>query len=47
LLHDAPLAFDDWVRFQREYWHLHVEELCVQLPFLQFRADDHPLFLPL
>src|SRR5207245_4837341 len=22
-LRDAP-AFDDWVRFQREYWHLHI-----------------------
>src|ERR1700694_5742538 len=25
-LRDAP-AFDDWVRFQREYWHLHTNEI--------------------
>ncbi len=36
-LRDAP-AFDDWVRFQREYWHLHINEVFDRLSHLQFEA---------
>src|SRR6266566_4295624 len=36
-LRDAP-AFDDWVRFQREYWHLHINEIFDRLSHLQFEA---------
>jgi len=43
-LPDAP-AFGGWVRFQREYWHLHIEELYVQLPFTLFHVNAYPLFL--
>jgi DNA-binding SARP family transcriptional activator len=38
-LSDAP-AFDDWVRFQREYWHLHVNEVFDRLSYLQFEAGE-------
>lgn len=36
-LRDAP-AFDDWVRFQREYWHLHINEIFDRLSQLQFES---------
>ena len=36
-LRDAP-DFDDWVRFQREYWHLHTSEIFDRLSHLQFEA---------
>jgi DNA-binding SARP family transcriptional activator len=36
-LRDAP-AFDDWVRFQREYWHLRINEVFDRLSHLQFEA---------
>jgi len=38
-LRDAP-AFDDWVRFQREYWHLHTSEVFDRLSHLQFEAGE-------
>ncbi|MEO8953789.1 MAG: AAA family ATPase, partial [Ktedonobacteraceae bacterium] len=38
-LRDAP-AFDDWVRFQREYWHLHTNEIFDRLSHLQFEAGE-------
>ncbi len=38
-LRDAP-AFDDWVRFQREYWHLHINEIFDRLSLLQFEAGE-------
>src|SRR5216110_2009482 len=38
-LRDAPV-FDDWVRFQREYWHLHVNEVFDCLSHLQFEAGE-------
>ena len=38
-LRDAP-AFDDWVRFQREYWHLHINEIFDRLSQLQFEAGE-------
>lgn len=38
-LRDAP-AFDDWVRFQREYWHLRINELFDRLSHLQFEAGE-------
>jgi len=38
-LRDAP-AFDDWVRFQREYWHLHINEIFDRLSHLQFEAGE-------
>ena len=38
-LRDAP-AFDDWVRFQREYWHLCINEVFEQLSHLQFEAGE-------
>jgi DNA-binding SARP family transcriptional activator len=38
-LRDAP-AFDDWVRFQREYWHLHMNEIFDWLSHLQFEAGE-------
>jgi DNA-binding SARP family transcriptional activator len=38
-LRDAP-AFDDWVRFQREYWHLRVNEVFDRLSRLQFEAGE-------
>ena len=38
-LRDAP-AFDDWVRFQREYWHLHINEVFDCLSRLQFEAGE-------
>ncbi len=38
-LRDAP-AFDDWVRFQREYWHLHINEIFERLSHLQFEAGE-------
>ncbi len=38
-LRDAP-AFDDWVRFQREYWHLHINEIFDRLSYLQFEAGE-------
>ena len=37
--HDAP-AFDDWVRFQREYWHLRINEVFDLLSHLQFEAGE-------
>jgi DNA-binding SARP family transcriptional activator len=36
---DAP-AFDDWVRFQREYWHLRINEVFDRLSRLQFEAGE-------
>jgi DNA-binding SARP family transcriptional activator len=36
-LRDAPV-FDDWVRFQREYWYLHINEVFDCLSRLQFEA---------
>jgi predicted ATPase len=38
-LRDAP-AFDDWVRSQREYWHLRINEVFEQLSHLQFEAGE-------
>jgi DNA-binding SARP family transcriptional activator len=38
-LRDAP-AFDEWVRFQREYWHLRTSELFDRLSQLQFEAGE-------
>src|SRR5438105_841401 len=38
-LRDAP-AFDDWVRFQREYWHLRISEVFDRLSQLQFEAGE-------
>jgi DNA-binding SARP family transcriptional activator len=38
-LRDAP-AFDDWVRFQREYWHLRTSELFDRLSQMQFEAGE-------
>jgi DNA-binding SARP family transcriptional activator len=38
-LHDAP-AFDDWMRFQRDYWHLHTREVFDHLSHLQFEAGE-------
>ena len=38
-LRDAPV-FDNWVRFQREYWHLHINEVFDCLSHLQFEAGD-------
>lgn len=38
-LRDAP-AFDDWVRFQREYWHLRINEVFDRLSLLQFEAGE-------
>ncbi len=38
-LRDAP-AFDDWVRFQREYWHLHINEVFDRLSQLQFETGE-------
>jgi tetratricopeptide (TPR) repeat protein len=38
-LRDAP-AFDGWVRFQREYWHLHINEIFDLLSHLQFEAGE-------
>jgi DNA-binding SARP family transcriptional activator len=38
-LRDAP-AFDDWVRFQREYWHLRINEVFDHLSHLQFEAGE-------
>lgn len=36
-LRDAP-AFDDWVRFQREYWHLRISEIFNSLSQMHFEA---------
>src|ERR1700719_4455619 len=38
-LSDAP-AFDDWVRLQREYWHLRTSEVFDRLSHLQFEAGE-------
>ena len=38
-LRDAP-AFDDWARFQREYWHLRTSEVFDRLSQLQFEAGE-------
>ena len=38
-LRNAPV-FDDWVRFQREYWHLHINEVFDCLSHLQFEAGE-------
>ncbi len=38
-LRDAP-AFDDWVRFQREYWHLRINEAFDRLSQMQFEAGE-------
>src|SRR5579863_2392965 len=38
-LRDAP-AFDDWVRFQREYWYLRINEIFDRLSHLQFEAGE-------
>ncbi len=38
-LRDAP-AFDDWVRFQREYWHLRISEVFDRLSQMQFEAGE-------
>ena len=38
-LRDAPV-FDDWVRLQREYWHLRTNEVFDQLSHLQFEAGE-------
>ncbi|HEX9134239.1 MAG TPA: bacterial transcriptional activator domain-containing protein, partial [Ktedonobacteraceae bacterium] len=38
-LRDAP-AYDDWVRFQREYWHLRTSEVFDRLSQLQFEAGE-------
>src|SRR5579885_3286921 len=36
-LRDAP-AFDNWVRFQRDYWHLRTSEVFDRLSQMQFEA---------
>src|SRR5437763_2544097 len=38
-LRDAP-TFDDWVRFQREYWHLRTSEVFDRLSQMQFEAGE-------
>jgi DNA-binding SARP family transcriptional activator len=38
-LRDAP-TFDDWARFQREYWHLRTSEVFDRLSQLQFEAGE-------
>src|SRR5713226_3802059 len=38
-LRDAP-AFADWVRFQREYWHLRTSEVFDRLSQMQFEAGE-------
>src|SRR5436305_5876346 len=38
-LRDAP-AFDDWVRFQSEYWHLRTSEVFDRLSQMQFEAGE-------
>ncbi len=38
-LRDAP-AFDDWVRFQREYWHLRTGEVFDRLSQMQFETGE-------
>jgi DNA-binding SARP family transcriptional activator len=38
-LRDAP-AFDDWVRFQRDCWHLRTSEVFDRLSHLQFEAGE-------
>ena len=38
-LRDAPVI-DDWIRFQREYWHLHINEVFDCLSRLQFEAGE-------
>jgi DNA-binding SARP family transcriptional activator len=38
-LRDAP-AFDDWVRFQRDSWHLRTSEVFDRLSHLQFEAGE-------
>jgi DNA-binding SARP family transcriptional activator len=38
-LRDVP-AFDDWVRFQREYWHLRTSEVFDWLSQMQFEAGE-------
>src|SRR5436189_4747432 len=38
-LRDAQ-AFDDWVRFQREYWHLRTSEVFDRLSQMQFEAGE-------
>src|SRR5712692_10297280 len=38
-LRDAP-AFDDWVRFQREHWHLRTSEVFDRLSQMQFEAGE-------
>src|SRR5438477_6381036 len=38
-LRDAP-AFDDWVRVQREYWHLRTSEVFDRLSQMQFEAGE-------
>src|SRR5579864_7698434 len=38
-LRDAP-AFDDWMRFQRDYWHLRTSEVFDRLSQLQFEAGE-------
>ncbi|HEV2582707.1 MAG TPA: AAA family ATPase [Ktedonobacteraceae bacterium] len=38
-LRDAP-AFDDWVRFQREYWHLRTNEVFDRLSQIQFELGE-------
>jgi len=48
-LRDAP-TFDDWVRFQREYWHLRTSEVFDRLSQMQFEAghgNGQPLARPL
>ncbi|HEY6410963.1 MAG TPA: AAA family ATPase, partial [Ktedonobacteraceae bacterium] len=38
-LRDGP-AFDDWARFQREFWHLRINEIFDGLSQLQFEAGE-------
>jgi len=38
-LRDAP-AFDDWMRFQRDYWHLRTDEVFDRLSQMQFEAGE-------
>ncbi|HET8844454.1 MAG TPA: BTAD domain-containing putative transcriptional regulator, partial [Ktedonobacteraceae bacterium] len=38
-LRDAP-AFDDWVRSQRDFWHLRLTEIFDRLSHLQFEAGE-------
>ncbi len=38
-LHDVP-AFDDWVRFQHDYWNGHTSEVFDCLSHLQFEAGE-------